>query len=243
MEDQDSILNEFLERIRNLEKRNEQLRLDVDKKKNELKELEKVPKKDNEKDKKEEEKNKNKKPLIPSEEEDKIIGERFLFDIKNIKLNAYELEKNIQEVIIEYISQEQFNNLYIMGDFTKWELVPMKKNKDFFSYKIVLLKGFKYYYSFQSGDQIYIDYNNVYEENPKTLQIQNYIDSVKDNKPSQPFDFENDINILKSAQENYFFSKLNIEDNDEILFLEKFKRHITSGKEIAKKKEKNMIVY
>ena len=123
-----------------------------------------------------------------------------------------------------------------MGDFTKWELVPMKKNKDFFSYKIVLLKGFKYYYSFQSGDQIYIDYNNVYEENPKTLQIQNYIDSVKDNKPSQPFDFENDINILKSAQENYFFSKLNIEDNDEILFLEKFKRHITSGKEIAKKK-------
>ena len=235
MEDQDSILNEFLERIRNLEKRNEQLRLDVDKKKNELKELEKVPKKDNEKDKKEEEKNKNKKPLIPSEEEDKIIGERFLFDIKNIKLNAYELEKNIQEVIIEYISQEQFNNLYIMGDFTKWELRSMKKNKDIFSYKLILLKGFKYFYSFQAGDQILIDYNNLYQENPKTSQIQNYIDLSRNNEESPQFDFQNDMNILHNAQKNYFLSKLSMNE-EQLKFLEKFKRHIVTSKKINEEK-------
>ena len=232
MDDPD-LLNELLERINNTEKRNETLRKDIENKKNEIKLIENP--KSEEENNKIEDKTK-KKPKIPTDEDDKNLGERFLHELKSIKFNSFEIENNIAEYTIEYITQEHHNTLYIMGDFTKWELIPMKKNKDFFSYKIVLLKGFKYYYSFQSGDQIYIDYNNVYEENPKTLQIQNYIDSVKDNKPSQPFDFENDINILKSAQENYFFSKLNIEDNDEILFLEKFKRHITSGKEIAKKK-------
>ena len=232
MDDPD-LLNELLERINNTEKRNETLRKDIENKKNEIKLLEN-PKSEEESNKIEDKTKKN--PKIPTDADDKELGERFLHQLKSIKFNSFEIENNIAEYTIEYITQEHHNTLYIMGDFTKWELVPMKKNKDFFSYKIVLLKGFKYYYSFQSGDQIYIDYNNVYEENPKTLQIQNYIDLVKDNMPSQPFDFENDINILKSAQENYFFSKLNIEDNDEILFLEKFKRHITSGKEIAKKK-------
>ena len=122
-----------------------------------------------------------------------------------------------------------------MGDFTNWELIPMKKNKDIFSYNVVLMKGFKYYYLFQSGDQLIIDYNNLYEQNPKNCQIQNYIDLPKDGKPSQPFDFEKDINILKIAQKNYFLTKINADD-DEIAFLDKFKRHIISGKEIKENK-------
>ena len=113
--------------------------------------------------------------------------------------------------------------------------MPMKKNKDIFSYSVVLMKGFKYYYLFQSGDQLIIDYNNLYEQNPKNLQIQNYIDLPKDGKPSQPFDFEKDINILKIAQKNYFLIKVNADD-DEIAFLDKFKRHIISGKEIKENK-------
>ena len=168
MEDQESVLNEFLERIRNLEKRNEQLRLDIDKKKKDIKNFEieikqenESKKKEVEKNKKEDDNNKKKKLTIPSEEEDKKIAYKFLYEIKNIKLNSYEIEKNVKEITIEYISPEQYNSLYIMGDFTKWELRSMKKNKDIFSYKIVLLKGFKYYYSFQAGDQILIDYNNV----------------------------------------------------------------------------------
>jgi hypothetical protein len=180
-------------------------------------------------------KNIEKKAKLPTIEEDKKLSERFLFEYKNMKLNSYEIEGSSEEYTIEYITQEQYNILYIMGDFTNWELMPMKKNKDIFSCSIVLLKGFKYYYSFQSGDQIIIDYNNLYETNPKNLQVQNYIDLAKDGKPSEPFDFEKDMNILKIAQKNYFLIKLNADD-DEITFLDKFKRHIIYGKEIKENK-------
>ena len=240
MED-DSILNEFLERIKSLEQRNEQLRKDVESKRNQIKKLEnniqaEDVKEENEENKIEIEK-KLKKVTIPTEEEDKKIGERFLFEFKKNQMNSYELEKNIEEITIQYISQEQFNSLYIMGDFTKWELMPMKKNKDIFSYKIVLLKGFKYYYSFQEGDQIFIDYNNVYQENPKTFQIQNFIDLSFDKNNPQQFEFENHMNILQMTQKNYYLSKLSMDEN-EIQFLEKFKRHVTACKELNAENER-----
>ena len=227
MEDQDSILNEFLEKIDRLEKRNEQLRKDIENKKKEIKNLNEG--------KKPEEENKNKiegdkSEKIPTEKDDTKISQRFLHEIQNIKMNSFSIEESVQEVIIEYISQEQHNSLYIMGDFTKWELMPMKKNKDIFSYKVILLKGFTYYYSFQSGDQIFIDYSNLYQQNPKNLQVQNYINLSASN---EQFDFENDMNILKNAQKNYFLSKL-IVDDEELLFLDKFKRHIIISKEICK---------
>ena len=232
--DQD-LLNELLERINNAEKRNENLRKNIQTKKNELKLLDdKLSEED--KNKIENEKKKvEKKPKIPNSEEDTKLSERFLFEYKNIKSNSYVIEQSATEYTIEYITQEHHSTLYIMGDFTKWEPMPMKKNKDIYSYSIVLLKGFKYYYSFQSGDQVIIDYNNLYEQNPKNFQIQNYIDLAKDGQPSQAFDFENDINILKNAQKNYFLIKIN-EDDDEISFLDKFKRHIIAGKEITQKK-------
>jgi hypothetical protein len=232
--DQD-LLNELLERINNAEKRNENLRKDIQTKKNELKLLDDKLSEE-EKNKIENEKKKvEKKPKIPTNDEDNKLSERFLYEYRNIKDNSYVIEQSATEYTIEYITQEQHSTLYIMGDFTKWELMPMKKNKDIYSYTIVLLKGFKYYYSFQSGDQLIIDYNNLYEQNPKNSQIQNYIDLTKDGQPSQPFDFENDINILKNAQKNYFLIKLN-EDENEISFLDKFKRHIIAGKEITQKK-------
>ena len=234
MEDDQDLLNELLERINNAEKRNEDLRKDIKNKQNELKRLG-----DNaleeEKNKENEKKNNEKKTKIPTIEEDKKLSERFLHEYKNMKFNSYEIEGSSTEYTIEYITQEQHSTLYIMGDFTNWELMPMKKNKDIFSYSVVLMKGFKYYYSFQSGDQLIIDYNNLYEQNPKNFQIQNFIDLAKDGKPSQPFDFEKDMNILKLAQKNYFLVKLDADD-DEIAFLDKFKRHIISGKEIKENK-------
>ena len=242
MEDE-SILNEFLERIKNLEQRNEQLRKDIENKKKEIKQLgnnfqtEDKKKENDENNKNKIEKEKVKKLTIPTEEEDKKIGERFLYEFKKNQMNSYDIEKNIKEITIEYISQEQLNSLYIMGDFTKWELIPMKKNKDIFSYKIVLLKGFKYYYSFQNRDQIIIDYNNVYEENPRTLQIQNFIDLSEDKNAPQQFDFENHMNILQATQNNYFLSKLGMDEN-EIQFLEKYKRHIIACKEINSQNER-----
>ena len=230
MEDQETVLNDLLEKIKKLEKRNEKFKNDIENKKKEIKNIGEVKNSEDtnmnkiEKDKKSEK--------IPSNEEDKKKGERFLQEVKNIQMNSINFESSVQEIVIQYMSQEQHNSLYIMGDFTKWELVPMKRNKDIFSYNIVLLKGFKYYFSFQSGDQIIIDYNNLYGENPKTLQIQNYIDLSNNN---QQFDYLNDINILKHAQENYFLSKLKVDD-EEFLFLDKFKRHINISKNITKEK-------
>mgnify|MGYP002624709647 CR=1 FL=1 len=235
MEPEQDLLNELLERINNAEKRNENLRKNIQNKKNELKLLDGTISEE-EKNKIENEKKKvEKKAKIPTIDEDQKLSERFLYEYQNIKNNSYEIERGSMEYTIEYITQEQHSKLYIMGDFTNWELIPMKKTKDIFSYSIVLLKGFKYYYSFQSGDQLIIDYNNQYEQNPKNYQIQNYIDLVIDGKPSQPFDSERELNILKIAQKNYYFIKLN-EDKDEISFLDKFKRHIIAGKEITQNK-------
>ena len=235
MEDDQDLLNELLERINNAEKRNEDLRRDIKNKQNELKRLDDNASEEEKNKNENEKKNNEKKTKIPTIEEDKKLSERFLHEYKNMKFNSYEIEGSSTEYTIEYITQEQHSTLYIMGDFTNWELMPMKKNKDIFSYSVVLMKGFKYYYSFQSGDQLIIDYNNLYEQNPKNFQIQNFIDLAKDGKPSQPFDFEKDMNILKLAQKNYFLVKLDADD-DEIAFLDKFKRHIISGKEIKENK-------
>ena len=235
MEDDQDLLNELLERINNAEKRNEDLRRDIKNKQNELKRLDDNASEEEKNKNENEKKNNENKTKIPTIEEDKKLSERFIYEYNNIKNNSYEIQGSSSEYTIEYATQEQHSSLYIMGDFTNWELIPMKKNKDIFSYNVVLMKGFKYYYLFQSGDQLIIDYNNLYEQNPKNLQIQNYIDLPKDGKPSQPFDFEKDINILKIAQKNYFLIKVNADD-DEIAFLDKFKRHIISGKEIKENK-------
>ena len=235
MEDDQDLLNELLERINNAEKRNEDLRRDIKNKQNELKRLDDNASEEEKNKNENEKKNNENKTKIPTIEEDKKLSERFIYEYNNIKNNSYEIQGSSSEYTIEYATQEQHSSLYIMGDFTNWELIPMKKNKDIFSYSVVLMKGFKYYYCFQSGDQLIIDYNNPYEQNQKNFQIQNYIDLPKDGKPSQPFDFEKDINILKIAQKNYFLIKVNADD-DEIAFLDKFKRHIISGKEIKENK-------
>ena len=237
MEDQNSILNELLEKIKSLEKSNEALKEKIKKKKEEILNIEKEIKNPNNK-----EQNKiiiSKK--IPTEKEGEIKGLKALQNFKFIKHNT-NIKENCKEYIIEYITQEKYNNMYIMGDFTKWELIKMKKIKDIFSYKIILLKGFKYYYSFQSNDQILLDYNAPYEQNPKTLQVQNYIDLNELNK-NMLFDYNNDMNILKLTEQNYFLSQLNITEDD-YLFLYKLKYHGTISKEINNEiKEKKYKIF
>lgn len=85
------------------------------------------------------------------------------------------------EVVFSYIPYEQLNKLWIMGDFTDWEPIEMTKTKDVFTYKTILLKGFKYYYCYNSQDQFYVDFNNEYELNPKNNQSNNYLNLPNDN--------------------------------------------------------------
>ena len=236
MEDQ-NILNELLEKIKSMEKSNEILKEKIKKKKEEILNIEKEIKNQNNK-----EQNKiivSKK--IPTEKEGEIEGLKALQNFKFIKHNT-EIKENCKEYTIEYITQEKYNNMYIMGDFTKWELIKMKKIKDIFSYKIILLKGFKYYYSFQSNDQILLDYNAPYEQNPKTLQVQNYIDLNELNK-NILFNYNNNMNILKLTEQNYFLSQLNITEDD-YLFLYKLKYHGTISKDINNEiKEKKYKIF
>ena len=114
-----------------------------------------------------------------------------------------------------------------MGDFTNWELRPMKKNRDFFTYHIYLIKGFKYYYSLQSDDQIFIDYDNLYGENPRNLQVQNYIELPLSSEPVKIFDCQTEMNILNIANKNLSLLKVAYNDMNENLFLFKFKRLFT----------------
>ena len=230
MEDQqDSVLNELLEKIKTIERNNDILREKILNKNEDLIKFEnekKNPKKAQEK------KDEIITKKIPTEEQEEMEAKKALENYKNIKSNKLYIENNAIEYLIEFNTQEQYNALYIMGDFTKWELTPMEKSKDKFTYRVILLKGFKYYYSFQAGDDILIDYNNIYEENPKTFQIQNFIDLSQNNKEIL-FDFKNDMNSLKLMEKNYLLSKIDIKE-DEYMLLIKLKNRGELIKKLAK---------
>ena len=224
VDDQDSILNELLEQIKSNEKKNDDLRIKIEQKREDISKLDINSKKQEKIDLSDLKK-------MPTPEEDEIASKKALENYKNIKLNQYSFESNIIDYLIEYTSQEHHSNLYIMGDFTKWEMIPMKKYKETFTYRVILLKGFKYYYSFQAGDQIILDYNNIYEENPRTLQVQNVIDLSENNKEIC-FDYKTGYNILETLEKNYLVSKIDINE-DEFLFLSKLKNHVVMNKEVS----------
>ena len=239
-ESQDSILNELLERIKNLEKNKEKIKEDINKKKAEIEKC------NSEIIKTKKEENKIIKMVLtkklPTEKEEEIEIKNALDNYKNLKLNKTLIENKVIEYIIEYTSEEKFKNLYIMGDFTKWEMTPMEKCQEKFTYKIILLKGYKYYYSFQAGDEIIIDYNNLYEENPITYQVQNFID-LTENKNEIFFDYKKDMDLLFSYQKKYFSLKINM-DEDEYKFITKMRNHEKILKDIHKEKtEKYNSVY
>ena len=238
-EQQDSILNELLERIKKLEKNNEQLKENIIKKREEIEKYNSELIKPKKEDKIE---NIVLTKKLPTEQEEELEVRSALEKYNDLKLNKIELENKVIEYIIEYTSEEKFKNLYIMGDFTKWEMTPMEKCQEKFTYKIILLKGYKYYYSFQAGDEIIIDYNNLYEENPITYQIQNFIDLTNNNKEIF-FDFKKDMNLLESYQKKYFLSKMNV-DEDEFILITKLKNRNNILNEIQKEKgEKYNSIY
>ena len=117
MEEQDSILNEFLERIKAKEKSNEELRQKIVKKKEELTKIN----------------IELTKPINPesnkiiiskklfSEKEGEIASQKALYNYNSLKYSKSDINDNCIERIIEYITTEQISNLYIMGDFTKCE--------------------------------------------------------------------------------------------------------------------------
>ena len=220
-------INELLSKIQELEDKNEQMRKKIKDKKKENQNFgnnKNVNTTQNKKFQKE-------KKITP--EDDRKASLRFKNEINFLNNNSLQIKDNLVEKIIEFVPEKDYGAMYIMGDFNGWEPEIMRKDKEVFSFKVVLIKGFKYYYSFHSNEETIIDYNNTYEENPVNLQIQNFIDLYQNkNEKTNYFDYKTDSNILKSAQRNYLLLKIN-DDIENTLFLEKFQRHMLLYKQFS----------
>ena len=136
-EDQDAVLNDLLNRIKSLEDRNAQLKESIAEKEKVLSSTQPI----------------ESSSSLYDEEVPKISNifddtkESIPIELRMIQQNESQINNNVIEYTIEYIPVEQISRLYISGDFTNWDLKPMVKNKDIFSYTVVLLKNFKYYYT------------------------------------------------------------------------------------------------
>ena len=228
-------INKLLTKIQNLEIKNEQMRKKIQDKEKEIKNFKGIVAKS-------ETKKNISKPKKITVEDDRKAELRFKNEINFLNNNSLQIKENLVEKTIQFVTKENYGIMYIMGDFTGWESEIMQKDKNVFRFKVVLIKGFKYYYSFQSNDGTIIDYNNTYEENPVNLQIQNYIDLYQNrNEKTNYFDYKTDSNILNAAQRNYLLLKID-DDLDNTLFLEKFQRHMVNAKKDSSISEEDQII-
>ena len=225
MQDPDYELNQLLSRIKNLEDKNERMRNKIEEKKKEIKNFGNP-----DKSKQNSNKNKQKGKKEITLEDDRKAELRFKNELNFLTNNSFQIKDNLVSKIIKFKPNEKYGIMYITGDFNGWEPEVMQKDKDTFYYEVVLIKGFKYYYSFMSNEQSLVDFSETYEENPVNLQTQNYLDLVQDqNEKTNFFDYKTDMNILKAAQRNYTLLKIDDNIND-TLFLEKFQRHVIANK-------------
>ena len=225
MQDPDYELNQLLSRIKNLEDKNERMRNTIKEKKKEIKDFGNP-----DKAKQALNKNKQKEKKEITLEDDRKAELRFKNELNFLINNSFQIKDNLVSKIIKFKPSEKYGIMYITGDFNGWEPEVMQKEKDTFYYEVVLIKGFKYYYSFMSNEQSLVDFSADYEENPANLHVQNFLDLYQNqNEKTNFFDFKTDMNILKAAQRNYTLLKIDDNIND-TLFLEKFQRHVIANK-------------
>ena len=229
-------INKLLLKIEQLEEKNRNLRKSIEEKEKQIKADTAS-------------KNKNYKKEIKESsdyktitlEEDRKAAKRFENELKFLNINSLQITENLVEKKITFKPNKQYGAIYILGDFNGWEPDLMQKNEKGFSFKVVLIKGFKFYYSLQTTEETIIDYNNPYEENKNNSQLQNYINLYQnENEETSNFDFKNDLNILKTAQRNFLLLKIN-DEIDNTIFLEKFQRHIINSQNNSNmKKNENL---
>lgn len=205
-----NVLNELLNKIKSLEDRNDNIRKEIKQKREELNSQSSIITQSFLKDDKME---------IDDIETEFNLPQEYM----NIQLNEVNIASNVKEYTIQYIPYDQIGTLYIMGDFTNWEMKPMNKSKGIFSYTCILLANFRYFYCMSSDGQIIVDMNHLYEKNPRNDQIANYVDIV--NKPSQKtdcFNYQLHGNVLELQKKNFLMIKTG--NWNEVAFLDKLKR-------------------
>ena len=229
-------INKLLLKIEQLEEKNRNLRKSIEEKEKQIK-ADTASK--NKNYKKEIKKSSDYKTITL--EEDRKAAKRFENELKFLNINSLQITENLVEKKITFKPNKQYGAIYILGDFNGWEPDLMQKNEKGFSFKVVLIKGFKFYYSLQTTEESIIDYNNPYEENKNNSQLQNYINLYQNkNEETSNFDFKNDLNILKTAQRNFLLLKIN-DEIDNTIFLEKFQRHIINSQNNSNmKKNENL---
>lgn len=142
-----NIIDELFNRINILEQENNELKKRIQEK---------------------EEENKN-KLINKFIEED--VDENYDVEMEIEEFNTNAQESNIVEETITFTPFDNADNVKISADFTNWEPVDMVKSENVFSYTVELLKGFKYFYRFHLFNDIQIDFNGNYEENPANKYI------------------------------------------------------------------------
>ena len=216
-------VNELLLKIQQLEERNDFLSKEIERKEDLIEKARKS------KPKTEKIENKEKIDVITLAD-DRKAEKRFEKELNFLNINSLQITDNLVDKEIIFESDKLYGSMYILGDFNGWEPELMQKDEKEFSFRVVLIKGFKFYYSLQTSDDVILDYNSPYEENKRNLQLQNYINLERnEDEETSIFDYKEDLNILKSAQRNYLLLKIN-DDKENILFLEKFQRHVINEK-------------
>ena len=216
-------VNELLLKIQQLEERNDFLSKEIERKEDLIEKARKS------KPKTEKIENKEKIDVITLAD-DRKAEKRFEKELNFLNINSLQITDNLVDKEIIFESDKLYGSMYILGDFNGWEPELMQKDEKEFSFRVVLIKGFKFYYSLQTSDDVILDYNSPYEENKRNLQLQNYINLERnEDEETSIFDYKEDLNILKSAQRNYLLLKIN-DDKENIIFLEKFQRHVINEK-------------
>ena len=191
--DNNSIIDELFVRIQTLEEENKKLKLNI----NEL-ELELV-KKEGDAD------------VSESEKEDDKSNNMMVDDNILVVLP-------VKSITITYVPNEDFRKLYIMGDFTNWELIEMTKEiSNIFTFTIVLLTGFKYFYCFFTDDQPIVDFGNLFEENPTNSQINNVLYLPNEENKIDDYDFNKNKKILDISKKQFFKTQIGIEEEVKII--------------------------
>jgi hypothetical protein len=139
------------------------------------------------------------------------------------KENFKTILEGIEEVSINYIPfDDQINNLWIMGDFTDWEPKQMKRGDDKFYFNIILVKGFKYYFSFTERNEMIIDYTRQYEINPRNNHVNNFLElKYKNSEEISLFDSKLHKQLLVDAKKKFMIAKM--QNDEEVLELEEMK--------------------
>jgi hypothetical protein len=193
--DNNSIIDELFLRIQTLEEENKKLKTQVSNLEEELVKKE-------------------------GENEDLSEGEPEVTKKDNMMIDdIVEVIQEVKPVSITYIPNDDPRKLYVMGDFTGWELLEMKKEVgNIFTYNSLLMTGFKYFYCFFAEDQPVVDFGNLFEENPTNGQIHNVIYLANQENKFEDYDHNSHKKVLEASRKHYY--KKQIGDESDINIIE-----------------------